>query len=186
MPRLTRHSSLTGWLYTSTRYLAAKARRTEQRRRAREQEAYAMNQLLQSPDSDPAWNELGPVLDDAMHELGAVDCEAVLLRYFESRLLAEVGRRLGLTENAARMRVDRALDKLRAALAKRGVTSTARRWPAHWPSGPSSPRRPDWQSRSAMWRSRRVRRPEADSSAFSRWRFQRETSGWSAPVRRSS
>ena len=124
-PRLTRHSSLTGWLYTSTRYLAAKARRTEQRRRAREQEAYAMNQLLQSPETDPVWTELGPILDDAMHELGAVDREAVLLRYFESRPLAEIGTRLGLSENAARMRVDRALDKLRAALAKRGVTSTA-------------------------------------------------------------
>jgi hypothetical protein len=32
---------------------------------------------------------------------------------------------LGLSENAARMRVDRALDRLRGKLAKRGVTSTA-------------------------------------------------------------
>ena len=124
-PRLTRHPSLTGWLYTSTRYLAAKARRTEQRRRAREQQAHAMNQLLQTGNPDPAWQELRPVLDDAMHELNAADREAVLLRYFEKRPLAEIGARLGLTENAARMRVDRAVDKLRAVLAKRGVTSTA-------------------------------------------------------------
>lgn len=124
-PRLTRHPSLTGWLYTSTRYLAAKARRTEQRRRAREQQAHAMNQLLQTGNLDPAWQELRPVLDDAMHELNAADREAVLLRYFEKRPLAEVGARLGLTENAARMRVERAVDKLRAVLAKRGVTSTA-------------------------------------------------------------
>ena len=124
-PRLTRHPSLTGWLYTSTRYLAAKARRTEQRRRAREQQAHAMNQLLQTGNPDPAWQELRPVLDDAMHELNAADREAVLLRYFEKRPLAEIGARLGLTENAARMRVERAVDKLRAVLAKRGVTSTA-------------------------------------------------------------
>lgn len=124
-PRLTRHPSLTGWLYTSTRYLAAKARRTEQRRRAREQQAHAMNQLLQTENPDPAWQELRPVLDDAMHELNAADREAVLLRYFEKRPLAEIGARLGLTENAARMRVERAVDKLRAVLAKRGVTSTA-------------------------------------------------------------
>lgn len=124
-PRLLRHPSLSGWLYTSTRHLAAKARRTEQRRRVREQTAHDMNQLLQAPAAEPLWEELRPVLDDAMHDLHAADREAVLLRYFERRPLAEVGARLGLTENAARMRVDRALDKLRAALAKRGVASTA-------------------------------------------------------------
>jgi RNA polymerase sigma factor (sigma-70 family) len=123
-PRLLRHASLAGWLYTSTRYLCAKARRSEQRRLAREQEAYAMNQLLQSTDSDPAWQELRPVLDEAMHELGAEDREAVLLRYFERRPIAEIGTRLGLKEDAARKRVDRALDKLRAGLARRGITST--------------------------------------------------------------
>lgn len=123
-PALAHHTSLTGWLYTSTRYLATKARRAEQRRRAHEQEAHAMNQLLQSADPDPAWLELRPLLDDVMHELNATDREAVLMRYFERLPLAEVGARLQLTENAARMRVDRALDKLRVALAKRGVTST--------------------------------------------------------------
>lgn len=123
--RLTRHTSLTGWLYTSTRYLAAKLRRTEQRRRTREQEAHAMNQLLQSADADSDWIELRPVLDESMHDLSAADREVMLLRFFEQRPLAEVGGRLGLTENAARMRVQRALDKLRTALAKRGVTSTA-------------------------------------------------------------
>ena len=123
-PRLLRHLSLTGWLYTSTRYLCAKARRTEQRRVAREQEAYTMNQLLHSTDSDPAWQELRPVLDEAMHDLSADDREAVLLRFFEQRSLAEIGTRLGLTEDTARKRVARALDKLRAGLARRGITST--------------------------------------------------------------
>jgi RNA polymerase sigma factor (sigma-70 family) len=123
-PRLVRHTALSGWLYTSTRFLAAKARRAEQRRHAREQEAHVMNQLLQSAEPDLAWQELRPLLDDVMHELNDGDREAVLLRYFERQPLAEVGARLGLSENTARMRVERALDKLRAALAKRGVTST--------------------------------------------------------------
>ena len=123
-PRLLRHLSLTGWLYTSTRYLCAKARRTEQRRVAREQEACIMNQLLHSTDSDAAWQELRPVLDEAMHDLSADDREAVLLRFFEQRSLAEIGTRLGLTEDTARKRVARALDKLRAGLARRGITST--------------------------------------------------------------
>jgi len=34
--RLAGHTSLTGWLYTSTRFAAAKSRRAGQRRRARE------------------------------------------------------------------------------------------------------------------------------------------------------
>jgi len=123
-PRLVRHTSLTGWLYTSTRYLSAKVRRTEHRRVVREQEAYAMNQLLHSTAPDPAWEELRPVLDEAMHELSADDREAVLLRYFERRPIAEIGTRLGLTEDTARKRVARAIDKLRGNLAKRGITST--------------------------------------------------------------
>jgi RNA polymerase sigma factor (sigma-70 family) len=123
--RLTRHPSLTGWLYTSTRFQAAKVRRTEQRRRAREQEAHAMNHLLAEENPDPTWLELRPVLDDAMHDLNATDRDAVLMRYFEERPMAEIGARFGITENAARMRVDRAVEKLRAALAKRGVSSTA-------------------------------------------------------------
>ncbi len=121
---LTRHTSLVGWLYTSTRYQAAKARRAEQRRRAREHAAYEMNQLLYSPDTDPAWHEMRPLLDEVMHELNQLDREAVLMRYFQRLPLAEVGARLGLSENTARMKVERALDKLRVALARRGVTST--------------------------------------------------------------
>ncbi len=123
-PRLTRHTSLAGWLYTSTRFLAAKALRAEQRRRSHEQEAHQMNQLLQSTDPDTTWQEMRPLLDDAMHDLSASDREAILLRYFERLPLAEIGARLGLKENAAHMRIERAIDRLRAALSKRGVTST--------------------------------------------------------------
>ena len=60
-----------------------------------------------------------------MHELKETDREAILLRYFENRQFAEVGVKLGLNENAARMRVERALEKLRAIFAKRGITTAA-------------------------------------------------------------
>ena len=116
---------LTGWLYTSTRYAAAKAVRAEQRRHAREQEAYAMQQLSSTPAPLEAWDQLRPMLDEAMHELNERDRNAILLRYFEGRQLAEVGAKLGLSEDAARMRVGRALEKLRGRLAGRGVASTA-------------------------------------------------------------
>jgi RNA polymerase sigma factor (sigma-70 family) len=123
--RLAAHSSLSGWLYTSARFQAAKSRRAEQRRHVREQESHAMNQLLQTSDTGDAWHDMRPVLDDVMHELNDADREAVLLRYFEHKPLAEIGARLGLSENAARMRVDRALEKLRTKLSKRGAASTA-------------------------------------------------------------
>jgi RNA polymerase sigma factor (sigma-70 family) len=123
--RLTGRSTLAGWLYTGAHHAAAKVARAETRRRAREQEAGAMSQSEPPTAMDLEWEKVRRVLDQAMHELRESDREAILLRYFENRQYAEVGGRLGLTENAARMRVERALEKLRASLALRGVTTAA-------------------------------------------------------------
>jgi Sigma-70, region 4 len=58
--------------------------------------------------------------------LGAEERTAILLRFFEQLDFRSVGEALGSTEEAARKRVSRALDKLRSALQQRGVTlSTA-------------------------------------------------------------
>ena len=122
---LSRRPVLAGWLYTSTRYAAASAVRTEVRRQAREQEAHAMSETPGAADLGADWAQLRPVIDDALHELGESDREAVLLRFFEGRPFAEIGARLAVSEDAARMRVERALEKLRGLLARRGVTSTA-------------------------------------------------------------
>ena len=124
-PRLLGHPALAGWLYLTVRHVAANSRRAEQHRRRREEEAQRMNELLTGDSPNEIWQRIRPVLDDALHELKEADREAVVLRYLEDRALREVGARLGLTENAARMRVDRALEKLRGLLARRGVTSTA-------------------------------------------------------------
>ena len=123
--RLARHPALVGWLYTTTRLMALRMNRTEQRRQAREQEANMMNQLLHDDTLPVDWNRFRPVIEDAMHELDDRDRHAVLLRYFQNKTLNEVGAELNLTENAARMRVDRALDKLRGKLARHGITTTA-------------------------------------------------------------
>lgn len=123
---LTRHPVLAGWLYTATQHAAAKAIRSEVRRHAREQEAHAMQLPPENPTpAAPDWGRIRPVLDDAMRELGEHDREAVLLRFFARRPFAEIGAALNLSEDAARMRVARALDKLHALLAKRGITSTS-------------------------------------------------------------
>ena len=122
--KLTRHPALTGWLYTTTRRMASHSVRNDQRRLRREQEAQAMQELLNDSTPQPDWNRIGPVLDEVMHELSEKDRLAVLLRYFERRDLRAVGSTLGLSDDAARMRVERALEKLRALLRKRGLTST--------------------------------------------------------------
>ena len=122
---LSRRPALTGWLYTSTHFAAAKAVRSESRRRAHEQQAQAMQELLQDIAQEPDWEKLRPVLDQVMHELNDSDRELLLMRYFENCRLAEIGGRLGLSENAVGKRVGRALEKLRAFLFKRGITTSA-------------------------------------------------------------
>lgn len=82
-----------------------------------------MNETL-TAGREPDWSALRPEIDSALSELGETDRAALLLRYFDGRTLAETGARLGLAENAARMRIDRALEKLRGRLARRGITST--------------------------------------------------------------
>src|SRR5215475_4523599 len=82
-PRLLRHTSLTGWLFTSTRFQAGKTRVAVQRRQIREHAAHAMNELLSNDTPDYDWGSIWPVLDDALQELGAMDRDVVLWRFFE-------------------------------------------------------------------------------------------------------
>lgn len=122
---LSNRSLLTGWLYTSTHFASAKVARSESRRRAREQQAHAMHQQNSEPPLEPDWQKLCPALDSLMHELRESDRDAILQRYFENRPLAEIGRNRGLSEDAARKRVDRALEQLRNLFARRGIHTVA-------------------------------------------------------------
>src|SRR4029079_17090428 len=93
------------------------------RRLRREQEAQMQSTLCEStPDS--AWQQLAPILDEAMARLGAKERDAILLRYFENKSLREVGLALGVEESAAQKRVARGLEKLRSWFARRGFVVT--------------------------------------------------------------
>ena len=122
---LARHPVLLAWLHQSTRFAAANVRREEGRRRVHERSAAREMAAVAESEAPADWERLRPVLDDAVNELNRSDREAVLLRFFGNQPFAEIGRKLGLTENTARMRVERALAKLQAGLARRGITSTA-------------------------------------------------------------
>jgi RNA polymerase sigma factor (sigma-70 family) len=122
---LTHHPALAGWLYTCVRLTAANTRRAEESRQRRQLEYQTMSQLLSSDSPESTWQQLRPVLDDTLHELGEKDRTAIVLRFFENLSLQQVGMQLGLNENSARMRVERALIKLRVRLTKRGITSSS-------------------------------------------------------------
>ena len=99
------------------------ALKREHRRQQREQEAY-MQSTLNETGPEPAWEQIAPLLEEAMLRLSQADRDALVLRFFEKRSLNEVGTALGASEDAAKKRVNRALEKLRKFFSKRGVVST--------------------------------------------------------------
>ena len=123
--KLSSHTVLPAWLHTATRNAALNLLIAEQRRRSRETEAMEMESFTSANLSDPDWDRIKPLLDSAIDELTEVDRSAVVLRFLQKKSFAEIGRAVEISEDAARMRTDRALDKLRAILARRGITSTA-------------------------------------------------------------
>jgi len=116
---------LPSWLHRTAGYAAAGALRARRRRAQHEQEAYTHSLCQQPPDNaGEAWAAIAPLLDVAIAGLNEKDRHAIVLRFFENKSLNEVGRALGASEDAAKMRVNRALEKMRAFFLKRGVTLT--------------------------------------------------------------
>ncbi len=120
--KLARHPGLSGWLMQTTRYAANAHIRAAVRRVRHEQEA-AMQSELTDP-SPVVWSRLEPMLDEAVATLGETDRAVLALRYFESKTAAETGLALKMSEEAAKKRTHRAVEKLRTFFTKRGVTLT--------------------------------------------------------------
>ncbi|MCX6914251.1 MAG: sigma-70 family RNA polymerase sigma factor [Verrucomicrobia bacterium] len=114
------HELVLGWLFAATRFTAASMLRGSRRRQIRESIAASMHEDPVEPAvEDP---QLASSLDAAMAELPSEDRNAVLLRFFQGKELKEVGSALGISEDAARMRITRALDRLHGLLSQRGLT----------------------------------------------------------------
>jgi RNA polymerase sigma factor (sigma-70 family) len=109
---------LSGWLYQTARFTAANFVKGEIRRQRREQEAYMQSQLN---EPNAAWEQILPLLDDAMGRLRNADRDAIVLRFFENKTAAQAAAVLQTTEAAAHKRVNRALQKLRSIFRKRGA-----------------------------------------------------------------
>ncbi|MGH7992067.1 MAG: RNA polymerase sigma factor [Limisphaerales bacterium] len=124
---------LPGWLCRTARYASANALTIQRRRQRREQEAFMLSQSDQPQsdlsrrsemEADETWTQIAPLLDGALEQLGPKDHDAVVLRFFEGRNFKEVGAALGASEDAAKMRVNRALEQLHRYFSRRGVSST--------------------------------------------------------------
>jgi RNA polymerase sigma factor (sigma-70 family) len=122
--RLSRHSVLQAWLHAATRNASLNLMISENRRKARESEAAGLGADASGAGSAD-WERIKPLLDGAIDELPGPDRDAVVLRFLERREFSEIGLALRMSTDAARMRTNRALEKLRVALARRGITSTA-------------------------------------------------------------
>jgi len=120
---LRHRTTLTGWLYETTRFTARQFLRTRTRQQAREQEAY-MQSTVNEPDTAGVWRQLSPALEDAMTQLSEGERELLAIRYFENKSAAETAALLGIQEWAAHKRTARALEKLRKRFSKHGVTLT--------------------------------------------------------------
>jgi RNA polymerase sigma factor (sigma-70 family) len=118
--------SLPAWLYRTTLLEAKSWLRGELRRRRREQAAAELGTTMKTPDEQPALRALVPLLDEALLSLREKERTALLLRYYESQSLRDVGVALGVSEDAARKRVGTALDSLSSFFQRRGFrTATA-------------------------------------------------------------
>lgn len=123
-PSLSEKVILGGWLHRATIFAARQIMRGERRRQLREHEAVSMN-TTQSESDDADWRQIHPLLDEVLDHMSKTDRDALILRFFQQQSFADVGASLGGSEEAARKRVTRALEKLRNILRRRGVTTTA-------------------------------------------------------------
>ena len=116
---LSTKTILAGWLFRAAQFAGAKAKRTEARRKHWEQQAAQMEPM--ASDDESAWDQIAPQLNDALNQLRESDRAAIILRFFESKSIAQVGSALGTNESATKMRIARALEQLRDIFQARGI-----------------------------------------------------------------
>jgi RNA polymerase sigma factor (sigma-70 family) len=120
---IPRDTPLSAWLFRVARYASRDAVKRQVRHRKRMQQVMEMRRdavLAGDPEPISPADALGPELDEAIACLNDADRQVVLLRFFEDKPLAEVGKLLGISEVAARKRASRALKRLRELLIRRG------------------------------------------------------------------
>ena len=112
--------SLPAWLHKAALLESKSWLRGELGRRRREETAAELGTTMNTPDNQLAFQALVPLLDEALLSLREKDRTALLLRFYESQSLRDVGAALGAGEDAARKRVESALEKVAEFFKRRG------------------------------------------------------------------
>lgn len=120
---------LSAWLFRTTRFIASRLRRSNLRRELREHTAHEMMNrtaaLIEEGHQGSEFSEVGLPLDDALAVLTEKDRLLVLTRFFDELPFEKLGAKFGLRPDTARKRVERALDRMRVYLLRRGARITA-------------------------------------------------------------
>jgi RNA polymerase sigma factor (sigma-70 family) len=124
-PQFTTDRAMMSWLYKTACYASDSAARGERRRHYRETKAAMEHPEAPQNSETPQWQELAPLLDELIGQLPRADREAILLRYYRDFSFAQVAEQIGATPDAARKRIERAVEKLRQLAAQKGSTLSA-------------------------------------------------------------
>jgi len=123
---IRRPEALGGWLFQTARSVVASQQRQEARRRQREEKAMTARREEETREvSGDPWDEIRPLLNQALAALAPAQQEAVILHFLQGKTQREVAEVLGITENAARKRIHTGLEALRRRFARQGVVVAA-------------------------------------------------------------
>ncbi|MEY2429350.1 MAG: hypothetical protein QOJ40_2235 [Verrucomicrobiota bacterium] len=117
--------SLPAWFHKAALLESKTWLRGELRRRRREETAAELGTTMKNPEDQPALNALAPLLDEALLSLRETDRTALLLRYYESHSLRDVGAAFGVSEDTAQKRVQSALEKLSRFFQRHGFRTAS-------------------------------------------------------------
>jgi len=123
--RIPRQTLIYGWLFRATRFAVLNWIRDETCRRRYEHEAMNMEISLQFNEPESVWEQISPHLNDALDRLSNTDREVVMSRFFGNKSHKEVAQVLGISEDTAKKRLSRALEKLRIFFTRRGIAVPA-------------------------------------------------------------
>ncbi|MCY2952898.1 MAG: sigma-70 family RNA polymerase sigma factor [Planctomycetota bacterium] len=123
--RLRSHTVLGAWLLRTVRYAASHHLRAQSRRKRHEREVARMTPNIKITEERLPWDEIAPVLDEALTALGRKSCDVLVLRYLQHLSVRQIADRLGVTEEACKKRAQRALEQLRSILRRRGISTTS-------------------------------------------------------------
>ena len=123
--KIDENTSLRGWLFKTSRFAIANALKNPIRKKCALVPFCEISETHLSQQDEAFWEEIVPILDEAITCLSSDDRQAILLRFYEGHSMAEVGRRLGVSEDSAKKSVTGAVDELRGILSRQGVRITS-------------------------------------------------------------